>query len=513
MSNPIVKSIVFLILFFAFSIGAFSQKPDLKQLESYIQNAQEQWNVPGMAISIVQDGKIIYSKGFGVREFGKPEKITDETLFAIASNTKAFTASALTILADQGKLKLDDPVQKYLPWFKLYDPYVSANLTIRDLLCHRSGLKTFSGDLIWYGTKYSRTEVLERAKYLKPVYGFRERYGYSNILYLAAGEIIPAVTGKSWDDFIEEHFFMPLGMKTTNTSIKKFKKNGNIAMPHHVLPGETPLVITYVDWDNIAPGGSINSNVKELAEWIKLQLDEGKYNGKQIISEGGIREMRNVQISRPLTKRSEEMYPTRHYSGYGLGWDLFNYHGRNIVNHGGGADGMISKLVLVPKEKLGFVILTNSINNLPTALSYYILDLFLDKTEKDWSQINFNMFTEGLEKNKKQEEDLEKSRVPNAPASLPLNSFAGSYISKLYGRVNIRIENEKLVLYFSPSNLFVGDLEHFHFNTFTINLRNQPSLNKGTVLFNLDQNGKVVNMEVDIPNPDFDFTELDFIKE
>jgi len=491
----------------------FAQKPDFKQLDSYIQNAQKTWNIPGIAIAIVDNDKVVFSKGYGVKEFGKPGIITDESLFAIASNTKAFTASALLMLEEQGKLNLNDPVQKYLPWFKLYDPYVSANLTIRDLLCHRSGFKTFSGDLLWYGTSYSRKEVLERVRFLKPAYGFREKYGYSNLMFLAAGEIIPAVTGKSWDEFIKENFLLPLGMKNTNTSIRNFTNDGNIAMPHHVAPGADPVVIKYVNWDNIAPAGAINSNVKELSEWIKLQLNNGVYNNKRILSENSIRQMRSVNTPKLITKWSEENFPSKHYSGYGLGWDLFDYLGRNIVNHGGGADGMISKVVLVPGEKLGFVILTNSINDLPTALTYYILDLYYGKEHKDWSQIFYGFYTQGIAEDIKHEKDMEINRIPNTPISLPNESYIGTYTSKLYGQARISVENGNFVIYFLPTSIFVGDMTHYQLNTFKVKLRDQPAMPGGKVNFVIGSNGKVSKMEVDIPNPDFDFTELEFVKD
>ncbi|MDF1546325.1 MAG: serine hydrolase [Bacteroidales bacterium] len=502
--------IVFSINLFSFSLSG--QNLDTNKLDEYIKRSKDQWNIPGLAIAIVKDGEIIFSKGYGVREFGKPDKVDDESLFAIASNTKAFTASALSILVDEKKIDWDDPVQKYLPYFKLYDPYVSANMTIRDLLCHRSGLKTFSGDLLWYGSNYSRKEVISRAQFLKPVYGFRSHYGYSNIMFLTAGEIIPAITGQSWDEFLAERFFKPLEMVNTNTSIKDFKKNGNIAMPHHVGFDENPLVIPYVNWDNIGPAGAINSNVKEMTNWLIMNLNNGVYKEKQILSEENIRQMRTVQTPQFISKWSETTFPTKHYSGYGLGWELFDYHGRKIVNHGGGADGMISKVVLVPEEKFGFVILTNSINYLPSALSYYILDSYFGKEENDWSSLYFGFYKDGAKREKTAKEKKEKARLKNTSPSLPLNAYVGNYVSKLYGEAKVELKNDKLMLFFIPTPIFVGELTHYQINTFGIRLKNQPGLPEGNVNFTIGQTGKVEKMLVDIPNPDFDFTELDFIK-
>ena len=512
-SNNFQLSILFLLSFFVLNFTKVkAQTPNLKKLDKYILEAQKKWNIPGMAIAIVKDNKVIFSKGYGIREYGKKDKITDESLFAIASNSKAFTSAALSILVDEGKISWDDPVRKYLPWFKLYSPYVSENITIRDLLCHRAGFKTFAGDLIWYGTTHSRKEIIERARYIEPTYGFRAHYGYSNIMFLTAGEIIPAVTGKSWDEFIKERFLTPLEMKTTNTSIREFKKDGNIAMPHHIEIGKKPIVVEYVNWDNIAPAGAINSNVKEMANWIKMQLNNGNYKEKQILSSKQIRIMRTAQTSNSISNWSEQTFPSKHFSAYGLGWDLYDYHGSKIVNHGGGAEGMISKVVLVPEETFGFVILTNSINYLPSALSYYILDNYFGKEEKDWSTLYYGFYEGSYKRQKEAEAKAELERVKNTKPSLNLDDYAGKYRSKMYGDVDIKLENGKLVLYFVPTPIYIGDLTHWQYNTFSIKLRKMYSLPKGTVNFILDENAKVKQVEIDIPNPDFDFTELKLYK-
>ena len=507
------RNFIFAALFlFVFSGLSNAQELDLKKLDKYIKTAQKQWNIPGLAIAIVKDDKIIFSKGYGVKEYEKKAKVTDKSLFAIASNTKAFTAAALSILVDEGKISWDDPVRKYLPYFQLYNPYVSENMTVRDLLCHRAGFATFAGDLVWYGTTYSRKEVIERARYIKPTYGFRAHYGYSNIMFLTAGEIIPAVTGKSWDDFIKEKFFEPLQMTTTNTSIRDFTEKSDIAMPHHVEPGKKPIPIKYVNWDNIAPAGSINACVSELANWIRMQLNNGKFEGKEILSEKQIRIMRSPQIMKSVSKWSEKTWPSKHFSAYGLGWDLFDYHGRKIVNHGGGADGMISKTVLVPEENLGFVILTNSINYLPTALMYYILDDYFGAEEKDWSTVYYGFYTDGIKREQERMAKAEAERNKNSKPSLALPEYTGTYRSDLYGDVEVKLENGKLVLYFVPTPIFVGDLSHWQYNTFSIKLRNIYSLPQGTVNFVLNDKGKVTEVQIDIPNPDFDFTELKLFK-
>lgn len=490
-----------------------AQELDLKKLDNYIEQSRTDWKIPGLAIAIVKNNEVIFSKGYGVKDINNNKKVDDETLFAIASNTKAFTASALAILVDHEKINWDDKVTDYLPYFKLYDPFVSEEIRIRDLLCHRTGLKTFSGDLLWYGTTHNREQVIRRAQFLEPKYGFRYHFGYSNIMFLAAGEIIPAVTDTSWDDYIIEHFFKPLGMHESNVSINQFKKDGNIASPHHVdfETGET-IVIPYINWDNIAAAGGINSNVKELCQWIKLQLNNGKTDDQQIISEKSIWEMRKSHTIMQISQNQAKLWDSKHFHTYGLGWDLFDYHGHKIVNHGGGADGMISKLVLVPEENLGFVILTNSINYLPTALMYKILDNYFGIDKDDWSNLFLTYYKQRLERKKQERIKKERNRLKNTTPGLALELYTGTYTGKMYGDAEVKLKDGKLMVYFIPTPMFVGELSHYHLNTFNIRLQNMPALPEGTVHFVIDKEGKVVEMKVDIPNPDFDFTELIFKK-
>ena len=488
------------------------EKTDLKSLDKYLASAMEKWGIPGMAVAIVHKDKVVFAKGYGIKSIETKKEVDENTLFAIASNSKAFTSAALSILVAEGKISWDDPVQKYLPYFKLYSPYVSEAMTVRDLLCHRTGLKTFSGDLLWYGTTYSRKEVIRRAQYLEPSYGFRAKYGYSNIMFLAAGEIIPVVTGKTWDEFIAEKFFVPLGMTSTNSSITKFNEKTNLAMPHHVELGKETQLLKYINWDNIAPAGAINSSVADLTHWMRMQLNNGTYEGNEILDEDQIWEMRKEHTVSPLSKGQTEMFPSKHFHSYGLAWDLFDYNGRKIVNHGGGADGMISKLVLVPEEELGFVILTNSINYLPSALMYEILDRFFGEADKDWSSVYYKFYERNAASSTKKEVALENERNKESEPSLKLKNYTGTYGGDIYGDATVSIENDKLVVKLLPTPMFVGDLSHWQYNTFKITLRNILNLPEGTVNFMLSPDGKVTEMVIDIPNPDFDFTELKFYK-
>jgi CubicO group peptidase (beta-lactamase class C family) len=483
----------------------------LKSLDSYYSKALDDWSVPGMAIAIVKDDSVIFAQGYGLREVGKPEKVDKNTLFAIASNTKAFTAAALAILVDEGKLKWDDKVIKYLPWFQLYDPFVTYNMTIRDLLSHRSGLATFSGDLLWYSTTYSRQEVIRRAKFLKPVYGFREHYGYSNIMFLTAGEIVSVVSGKPWEDFVAEKFFKPLGMNRTITSISALKGMDDIAMCHTDFDGKV-IAIPYQNWDNIAPAGAIISSVADLSKWIKLQLNRGKQGSNQIFTLDRSREMWSPNTLQNVSSYSEKMFPSTHFKAYAMGWGVNDYLGRKIVSHSGGYDGMISYTCLVPEEKLGFVILTNANSSLYSPLVYKTLDIFLGGGNTDWSvtMLDNKKKSEEMETKKKNEE--EQNRIKNSHPTLELKNYVGIYGGDLYGNAKVSLENGELKVAFAPAPQFNSILKHWQYDTFSIRFDEFPSLPEGKVTFILNALGKVEEMRVDVPNPDFDFTELTFKK-
>jgi len=481
----------------------------IKSLDQYYAKALTDWAVPGMAIAIVKDDSVVFAKGYGVREVGKPERVDQHTMFAIASNTKAFTAASLAILIDEGKLSWDDKVVKYLPDFQLYDPYVTYNMTIRDLLCHRSGLETFSGDLLWYATSYSRGEVIHRARYLKPKYGFRERFGYSNIMYLTAGEVVNAITGQTWDNFVSDRIFKPLRMDRTITTTHSLKDFDNVAAPHTDYEGKV-IPIPYLNWDNIAPAGAIISSVWDVSKWIKLQLNRGKVGGKIIFSEERSREMWSPNTIQTVSATSEKRFPSTHFKSYALGWGTFDYLGRKIVSHSGGYDGMISYTCLIPEEQMGFVILTNKNSSLYSPLVYKTLDMLLGGANTDWSQQMLDNMRKQEEYAQKQKQEQEQKRAKDSKPTLDLKAYEGTYGGELYGNATVTLVNGELELAFLPAPRFRATLRHWQYNTFCIRFAEFPSLPEGRVNFLIDAQGKVCEMQVDVPNPDFDFTELKF---
>jgi CubicO group peptidase (beta-lactamase class C family) len=506
-----------LLLLLALAPASFAQTLEerLREVDEYAARAGREWNVPGFAVAVVKDDRVVFAKGYGVRQLGKPEQVDADTLFAIASNTKAFTAAALAVLVDEGKLKWDDPAARLLPGFQLYDPFVTRELTVRDLLSHRSGLATFGGDLLWFETSYPREEIIRRVRFLRPTSSFRSAYGYQNIMFLAAGEIVPAVTGRSWDDFVRERFFAPLRMARTTTKHQQLLATPNIATPHNELDGRL-RVIRYDNVDNAGGAAAINSSVGDMAQWLRLQLGRGTYEGKQIFSAQRSREMWTPHtVVSGVSEAAEKFNPATHFNLYGLGWSLNDYHGRLVASHGGGLDGMISRVALMPEERLGLVVLTNSETPLANVISNKIFDVFLGAPRRDWSADYLARVRQARERAAAEAKKVEEARVPDTRPSLPLAAYAGVYSGQMFGDARVTEEGGRLVVRLVPSPNFVGDLEHWHFDTFRIRWRESIvyPFPRGFVTFTLDAQGKVDEMKIDVPNPDFDFKELEFKKQ
>lgn len=509
-----VRRKIILLAFLLVPAAASGEDQRISELDCYVASAREAWEVPGLAVAIVKDGEVILAKGYGVREAGRPEVVDEQTAFAIASNTKAFTAAALAMLKQDGKLDWKDRVQDHLPYFRLYDPYVSAEMRVEDLLCHRSGLGTFSGDLLWYGTLYSPKEILLRTRDLPATGSFRAHYGYSNLMFLAAGEIVAKAGGKPWPEFVRERILQPLEMNRTVISITKLDELGNVATPHKTrLDGNQPL--DWYNWDAMAAAGGIVSSVSDMAKWLRFQLDMGRLDEKRsLLERDAFDRMWSPQTIIPLSQVSRIQYPTTHFRAYGLGWSLADYKGRKTVGHGGGYDGMYSRVVMVPEEKLGVVVLTNSMTGISTALANRVVDTYLGGGElKDWA-------ASGLERDRKNRrqfyERIEKATTAVAEDTqprLPLDAYAGTYRSKLYGDATVGVEDGKLVLRLLPNKDLVADLGHLHYDTFVVRWRNEFAwFAEGTGQFVLNSVGKVTELKLDIPNDDLWFDELELIR-
>jgi CubicO group peptidase (beta-lactamase class C family) len=495
----------------AFIISGMVHAVDLpiKKLDQQFSKAQKDWGVPGIAIAIVKDDKVIFSKGYGVRKLNQTQPVDEHTLFAIASNSKAFTAATLAILVDQGKLKWDDKVVDRLPYFRLQDDYATREMTVRDLLSHRGGLGTFSGDLIWYGTDYSAEEVVKHARYIPTASSFRSHYDYSNVMFITAGEVVHQITGMPWSLFVKTNIIDKLAMTDTVLSVNELKNKNNVAAPHRLRDGNT-LVIPWYRWDNASAAGGIISSVSDMSKWLRLQLNHGKTGDQTIFSEANSFAMWSPNTIIPISAKRAKNNPTTHFAAYGLGWSLKDYQGRKIVEHSGGYDGMYSKVVMIPEENLGIVVLTNSMTGIEGALANTIVDAALDVKGKDWIADNLKSFKSSQERKMQAKEKWVSERVLNTKPSLAEAEYAGTYGGAMFGNATVTQEDGKLVLRLLPNKDLVADLSHWHHDTYVLKWRQDMSwFDEGTVNFILDVSGKVSEMKIDVPNEDFWFTELE----
>ncbi len=502
-----VVFVLFLAAFLAPALAA--QQVDLHALDAYFAKAQHDWPVPGLSVAIVKDGKIVLEKGYGVRDIRHDEAVDEHTLYAIASNSKAFTAAALAQQVDAGTLSWDDRVVDHLSWFRLYDDYVTQEMRVRDLLSHRSGLGTFSGDLLWYGTSYSPEEVIRRARHLPAAYSFRDGYGYTNLMFITAGEVLRSVTGEDWHEYIEGAFFEPLGMTRSVATTDDLPMRDNVATPHKNARGEVRPIEWY-GWNTMGAAGGIISSVHDMAQWIIAQLNGGIKGEARIFSEDRQREMWTVLNPWFVSPGYKKRYPSTHFRGYGLGWVLADYRGRKIVSHGGGYDGMFSHVALVPEEGLGVVVLTNAMTGIAPALVNRVLDAYLGGEPRDWSAEEHRRWLDSRAAFEAKQDALEESRVPGTQPSLALDGYAGAYGGPLYGDASVMLENGHLVLRLLPNPDLVADLEHLHYDTFLIRWRKELAwFGIGTARFVLDAAGHVEEMKLDVPNEDFWFHELE----
>jgi CubicO group peptidase (beta-lactamase class C family) len=461
--------------------------------DAYVNAALATWKVPGVGIAIVRNDSLIYAKGYGLRELGKRDPVTERTLFAIGSASKAFTAAGIAMLVDEGKLRWDDAATKYLPNLQLFDPYATRELSIRDLLSHRSGLSR--GDLLWYGSELDRDEILRRVRFLEPSWSFRSRFGYQNLMYLAAGQVNARVANTTWDDFITQRIFRPLGMTSSNTTTRALAGRPDVASPHAEID-DTVRVIPWRNIDNIAPAGSINSNVVDMAQWIRLQLGKGKYAGRQLITSAQIEEMHSPHTIIRQDAAFRMLFPGVNFFEYGLGWFLQDYRGKKVVQHGGNIDGMSALVTMIPEDNFGMVILTNmNGSTLPSVLMYKTFDLHLKAPPKDWSADRRKAYEGQVRQGREAQKRLEAQRVSGTKPSLPLAQYAGTYADSMYCDASVREESGKLVLTRGPA--FVADLEHWHYDTFRANWRAR-NLGRAFVSFRLGATGKAEELAMEL---------------
>lgn len=501
--HPISRTVPLLLLALCClaPASAGAQSAPLAGLDAYIQQAMPQWEVPGFAIAVVKDDSVIFARGYGVRELGRPERVDENTLFAIASTTKAMTSAALGILADEGKLDWDDPVTQHLPGFQAGDSYVTRSFTIRDLLTHRSGLAR--NDNLWIASPFDRAEIIRRARFLPASGRFRADYGYHNIMYITAGETVGAVSGTSWDDFIDRRIFQPLGMTRSTTRMDTVAVRANVSASHTREDGKI-IAAPPRDYDEIGGAGAVFSSAAEMAQWIRLQLAHGSYDGRRLIADSTVKEMHSPQtIIRPDSV-DERLFPETNFQAYGLGWVVQDYKGRKLVHHSGYLNWTRTHVGLIPAEGIGVVAISNlSSSNLQRAVMHRVLDALLGEPPRDWSAEFLALSERGRERAAEETRKLEAARQQDTRPSLALARYAGSYTDDLYGEIEISPDNGHLVLRYSPD--YVADLEHWHHDTFRAVWR-KAGFGRSFITFSLDPRGRVAEMQLE------DFGEFDRVR-
>lgn len=489
----------------------------LADFDAYVDATRKQFDVPGIAVAIVKDGKIVLEMGSGVRKLGEPAKVDAHTQFAIASNTKAFTAASLAILADEKKLDMNDRVVDRLPWFQMSDPYVTREMRIRDLLAHRSGLSLGAGDLLyWPATSYTTEEVVQRLRYVPLTNSFRAEYAYDNILFGVAGLVIEKVSGLSWHDFVNQRIFAPLGMSESRSDAPThIGPNDDIATGHAKFDFKDLKPVGPMSWTNNQTAGGIYTSVHDLSKWMNMQLAGGAYtdaSGKpqRLFSEARQKEMWSlitpIRISEPSVPELKAVKPN--FSGYGEGWFVSDYRGHKLVWHTGGWPGMVSRLTLVPDLHLGVVVLTNQESGAAfQAVTMRALDAYMDAPKTDW----IAAYAAGVKKAEAGADDSmkkhEAARAKNAKPSLPLDGYVGTYRDPWYGDVKVDKEGGKLVMRFTKTAQLTGTLEPWQHDTFIARWNDRSLNGDAFVNFALDPDGKIreVRMEPVSPLTDFSF--------
>lgn len=483
---------IFIILFLLAPCLSFSQQTDSIGLDQFIAKQVADYKIPGLAIGIIRDHKVIFKKGYGQTSTAKGLPVNTQTIFPISSCTKAFTAAALGILADEGKINWDDKVIKYLPDFKLSDPWITKELTITDILSHRSGLKTFDGDLLWYGTKNSRKDIARLIRYSPIRTNYRTDFAYQNIMYLVAGLVVESVTGKTWDEFLQERIFIPLKMTGTATNRDSVTSQSNFALPHIQNKPVKPI-----NMHNISPAGGIDSNIDDMLTWMQMWLEQGKINDKVILDNGTIETITSLKT---LTSDNKD-------DGYGLGWYIKHTKNGKVINHNGGMPGYISSVVLFPESSSGIVILTNKISPVNDQLVKTITNYLYQKEAFDWKEADNEMSGKGTVFNW----DMKRKPEPKKSALIPnFNRYEGEYEDTAYGKAVIRRENGKPFLELLPTKeLFSGFLYNIDPDRFKI-VFNDPFVPEGEVVFVRDTNKKITGFKLNIDSNDFLFGDLDF---
>ncbi len=516
--RKIIPAFGIILLFASSLLNTVSAQLSTAQIDALAEKALKEFNVAGIAIAVVKDGKTVHEKGYGVRSVETKLPVNEHTNFQIASNTKAFTTAALAILVDEGKLSWKDKVRKFLPEFKMYNDYVTEHFLVEDLLCHRSGLGLGAGDLMQFpdGTDFTIKDVLTCFQHFEPVSEFRTKYDYDNQLYFVAGELIARISGMSWEQFIRTRILEPLGMDQSYAAITDIKDKSNLATPHSTVAGPIRTISHFTEIINGAPGGIV-SNVHDMSKWVQMQLNKGKYgnnNEKQLFSPARQNEMWTIHTVQP--GNFNPRYKT-HFRGYGLGWGLGDVMGNLQASHTGGLPGMLTSVSLVPDISLGVIVLTNTENGggaAFAAIRQTIMDSYLGLEDNNWIDTYSKIMT--ARSNTADSVVNSVWKTVDAAKNTKVNAadYTGVFEDKWFGKAEVFLKNGQLWFRCYRSPKLNGPMHFYKANTFAIKWEYQDMNADAFAMFALDENGKAQSIKMKGISPDidfsFDFQDLDF---
>ncbi len=457
--------------------------------DDFVTSIMSDWQVPGLAAGVIRDGEVLFARGFGYRDREALLPVTEHTTMAIGSGSKSFTVALLAMLADEGRLEWDRPVREYLPDFRLYDEFATAEMTPRDLVTHQSGLPRH--DNVWYGRPQTRAELFAKLRFLEPNASFRSRFQYQNLMFMAAGHLAERIAGRNWHRLIDERVFTPLGMDRSNTSVDDNPESGDYALPY-ILRGGVLDGVPFRNLDHMGPAGSINSNVLEMLAYIRMHLDRGVFGNRRILSEESAARMQQPQFAMPAESGFAELGQV----SYGLGLRVGSYRGHKMVAHGGGIDGFTSSMSWLPNQRIGVIVMSNrsgDMNPVPVTVAYNIYDRLLGLPEIDWNTRNLKLRDEQRARAEENARDLEARRVKDTQTSHELAAYAGHYEHPAYGLMEVRVNEGRLEIHYDGFRL---ELEHYHYDTFAIASLPTMVPVTGLVTFASDDSGEVATVAI-----------------
>lgn len=488
------KFTVFLFLLFTLGINA-QHKPDkrLKGIEKELNQVLNDFKVAGFAVAVVEGDKIIYSQGFGYRDYENKKPVTPNTLFAIGSCSKAFTSALMGKLEKDGKLSLDGKATHYLPQLHFYNETMDNTITIRDMMCHRTGLSRY--DTSWYILNTSdREEMIKRVQFMEPNAAFREKWQYNNFMFLAQGMIAEKLTGKTWEDNIKVSFFDALEMNRSNTNIPDFTKDSDASLPYDLDKNDNIKKVDYYHINAMGPAGSINSSVTEMANWVSIWLNEGKFKGKEVLPANYIKDATSSQMV--VNGGQPTDFSDIQFSNYGLGWMLQSYRGHFRVEHGGNIDGFSASTSFFPSDKIGIIVLSNQSGSVvPSIVRNIVADRILKLEKRDWN----GTFRKKIEDAKKKESAVKKeandARVLNTKPSHPLSHYQGTFTNPIFSDFEIILKNDIL---YAQLGIYPVELKHYHYDIFKAEATDKLDIADMNLFFNFKtgNDGKIENISI-----------------